>query len=240
MGYLQKTNLGLANTDSISISTWFNYSALLEPSAPNYPRDFLFQWFLQSPATMNWIFLNPTGYLAATLSGQVGGSLVSMAVPFSPVANTWYHLFFSCALNDEAINTYINLVDMITPNLPDAVDGLGNAVDYTMKINNGNFGHPLMDTASNPLNTGHSKARFAYTMVWFGTYIEPSPTNLSKFVKVVQSKGKPADTTGKLAIAAFGRPSFFFRGGKSNYATNRGNAGAVTKLGTLADYSPGP
>jgi hypothetical protein len=64
------------------------------------------------------------------------------------------------------------------------------------------------------------------------------PTNADNLAKFITTEGKPVNPT--VAEAAFGAPTFRFRGPASGIATNIGTGGTFTKTGTVTDYSPGP
>ncbi len=84
----------------------------------------------------------------------------------------------------------------------------------------------------------NQKIDMAYYQVWFNQYIDW--TDSTKLNKVITTDGHPADTTGDLALAAFGPRSFFFKGGAAAFSVNLGSGGAMTKVGTLTDFTPGP
>jgi len=70
--------------------------------------------------------------------------------------------------------------------------------------------------------------------VWLNQCIDPTPTNLAKFI----AAGKPVDPA--TATAAFGAPAVLFSGDASTFATNQGTLGTFTLEGTLTNASTHP
>ncbi len=118
----------------------------------------------------------------------------------------------------------------------------GNITDqsWSMPLASTEVGFPV--NANDAGSTNPLIMEFAYTFTWMDQYIDWSiPANLAKLVYTGDDGLPwPADTTGQLAIQAFGPPSFFFRGGKDEYIINKGTAGPMTLTGTSSDFAPAP
>jgi len=65
--------------------------------------------------------------------------------------------------------------------------------------------------------------------------IVPTPDNLAKFIT---PDGKPVNPT--VAAAAFGTPTYLFKGNAAGFTNNQGTGGAFTKISTVSDFTPGP
>ncbi len=90
---------------------------------------------------------------------------------------------------------------------------------------------------------GNKQVRFAYTQAWFGNYIDPNPTNLSKFFTIVPGGIRPPNNV-LAAQQYFGPSDIYFYRDKTlgiKYQDNHGIAGPFSVVGTApADYTPGP
>ncbi len=179
--------------------------------------------------------------------------------------DTWHHLLVSVNLagtdswtgaststtlsRGRFVETYFDTIRMtgdyllvekddIFPTAP-ASNIATSGLEFSIPVLSG-FVTDAIDSSFNwPLPT--SLVRFAYTMIWFGQYIDPTADNLSRFVYIGDDGLPwPADITGQLAISAFGPPSFHFHGGMDTFATNLGTAGVMTTTGTLTDFVPPP
>lgn len=73
---------------------------------------------------------------------------------------------------------------------------------------------------------------FADVQIWLGTYIDGA--NISAFI----ADGNPVDTA--VAALRFGEPTFLFRGDNVAFRVNSGADGAVSAVGTITDFTPGP
>jgi hypothetical protein len=93
----------------------------------------------------------------------------------------------------------------------DTWDGSGGAT-----IIGGGFVQPWA------VNSGGSGVlEVADVQVWFNQAIDPTPTNLAKFI----SGGKPVNPV--TAASAFGTQGLLFSGNASTFATNLGNVGGT-------------
>lgn len=102
---------------------------------------------------------------------------------------------------------------------------------WTIAFNANSLAMPVVsaNAADNP------GLRVADVQIWMGTYIDGSDaSNLAKFI----SGGHPVDPD--IALAAFGARSYFHKGPASDFVTNEGSGGSLTKTGTISDFSPGP
>jgi hypothetical protein len=77
--------------------------------------------------------------------------------------------------------------------------------------------------------------RYGDVQIWVGQCVVPTPDNLAKFRT---ADGKPVNPA--VAAAAFGTPTFLFKGNASSFVNNQGTGGAFTKTGTVTDVTPGP
>lgn len=251
MAFLYQDPVSIANTDKLTISTWFNWATLPPPfDFELYNRSLLLQWFIPDHSVINWVYGHnmstpAESSLIVALCGNTGGAhpnFVQAGVlwPFS--VDVWDHLFLSFSGNSLLINIYRNGVDILTPQLPGALTGLDDPLaDYTIAINGGQFGHPIL-----PVNaiTGHPQVRFFNTQVWFGTYVAPIAGNLDKFV-AFDGSGNPIPPPDiRAAQDAFGPSDIWFnRDSVSDikYEENQGTAGLFTLVGTPPpDFQPGP
>jgi hypothetical protein len=76
--------------------------------------------------------------------------------------------------------------------------------------------------------------RYGDVQICVGQCVVPTPDNLAKFI----SGGKPVNPA--IAAAAFGTPTFLFKGNAASFPINRGTGGAFIKTGTVTDFTPGP
>lgn len=119
------------------------------------------------------------------------------------------------------------------PENPAFVSGIGTIPAWDVKISDRELGFPW---ASYDVPYS-SSARYAEVQMWFGQYIDPA-THISKFI---DARRKPVDPA--IPAAAFGPPTVRFRRNKTKhweFSTNQGSGGPFTKVGTIADFRPGP
>lgn len=143
----------------------------------------------------------------------------------------WHHLFI-CAKTDTTTSGYcfVNTVNVTSYIFP------GNNTGFTVPFNGCLFGLPTTSSLA-PFQT--TSIQMAEVQIWLGTFIDPTvAANLEKFVQIVNSVGKPQNPS--LASAAFGTPTYSFRGNNSTFPTNRGNGGSMTSSGTINTYTPAP
>lgn len=153
-----------------------------------------------------------------------GSSIVNAYTPGS-----WHHFFIG--MDTSGINTghcYVNLVDRTDPNT-------SNDTGFLATVNACKFGLPTTPEDSVVQTT---KLQMAEVQIWFGTFIGPTAENLAKFVKISNGRGLPEDPA--RASAAFGTPTYSFRGQPAQFIINRGNGGSVSQTGAINDYTPTP
>jgi hypothetical protein len=105
---------------------------------------------------------------------------------------------------------------------------------WTIALNGNEFAIPCV--AENAAGGVNPANRFGDIQIWVDQYIDAS--NADNLAKFITAEGKAVNPT--VAEAAFGAPTFRFRGPASGIATNTGTGGAFTKTGTVTDYAPGP
>lgn len=153
-----------------------------------------------------------------------GSSILSAYTPGS-----WHHFFIG--MDTAGINTghcIVNLVDKTNPNST-------NDTGFVSTVNGCKFGMP-----TTPAESSFQSAALpmAEVQIWFGTFISPTEENMAKFIRIVGNTAKPQNPT--LAAAAFGTPTYSFRGQPSAFINNRGNGGAVSQSGSINNYTPVP
>lgn len=81
------------------------------------------------------------------------------------------------------------------------------------------------------------KIQMADVQIWVGQFIDPRDHIEKFFRRVGETGGRPVNPA--VAAAAFGTPTFLFKGSSSStgFQLNRGTGGAFVKTGTLTDQS---
>lgn len=114
--------------------------------------------------------------------------------------------------------------------------------DYTpapwdILINGAYTAIPLISNSYYLAGTDSCIVEYAYTQVWFGTYIDwTNQSNFSKVVKVTGGIGAPESTN--ISASAFGVQTFLFEGDNNSFYINRGTGGLFTKTGTIKNFTP--
>jgi len=119
----------------------------------------------------------------------------------------------------------------VTCNIPPfdiAIEGYNFSIPYRadVEVDGGNSDYPVV---------------LANVQIWVGQCIEPSESNMQKFLRHdPDDENKVLMVSPSVAQAAFGKPTFFFDGPPSKFATNRGSGGEFTKVGDLKKFTPYP
>lgn len=168
----------------------------------------------------NFIFGDPGN------KGWVGSTVADAYTPGS-----WHHLFIGLdTVGENTGHCIVNLVDKTGSHAPTV-----NDTGFSATINGCRFGLPTTP-ASSSVQT--ATLRMAEVQIWFGTFISPTEANLAKFVRLVNNVGRPQNPA--FAAAAFGTPTYSFRGNNTQFPTNHGNGGAMSSTGTINSYTPVP
>src|SRR5262245_2190227 len=178
MTYLFQQPVSITNTDTLTVSTLFNFAT--QPDKSGLTKSVLLEWFLPSHAVFNAIWIGGIGSentLRVALAGQssspTNAVFIGLLQPFVP--NSWNHLFFSCKMNSLLFNVWLNGTDVLTPQLPDALIVGDPGADYTMGINGGRIAIPNYIPAS--IEPSHPEIRYGCTQTWWGKYVDPTPEN---------------------------------------------------------------
>ncbi|CAN0509792.1 unnamed protein product, partial [Phaeothamnion confervicola] len=93
--------------------------------------------------------------------------------------------------------------------------------------------------AANASSLYNPRFQIADFLMWTGVSLDLSvPANRALFHVVVDLGLGPRNPL--VAVAALGTPKYWFQGDEDDFAANKGSAGAVTTVGTISDFTPGP
>lgn len=232
------------NGTKLSASLWF-----IPPAdgsdAPNFQAAHLFNCETNDANLYNRIQcwadttlvggVTPTRTLSLSLSNfdfnmGLNDSLLIQTLASSYTPGSWHHVLFggdtAVEANGYCIVNAVNKTDF---------SSIGGSAGFTATWNGCVFGIPTTPAEAAFHDT---KVQMAEVQIWFGTYIDPTADNLAKFVKIVNGIGKPQDPV--VAAAAFGTPTYSFRGNNTQFPTNHGNGGAMSSSGVINSYTPVP
>lgn len=105
------------------------------------------------------------------------------------------------------------------------------------------FGLPCQPALAASLN---EQVEFADTQIWLGKYIDFSdPAAIALFAKrkTIGGQSRIVPQSPSVAAAQLGRPDYLFQRSKNagqHFEKNQGTGSAVTKVGGMTDYTPGP
>lgn len=237
MAYLLQSSSTIPNSTSFTYSVWWRFPASSFPGTfGNTP---LFNFLNTSGGEHHvrmFIQWDDTSHLYTFMSVQLPSAQFTTTAGPAVTSGAWHHSVFAF---DGTNQIYYVRTDAATPPTADRFGTLvsdqfannwiaGTSIPFTgMSI-----GIPYTDTTLNAV------VEFSDTQFW-NSFIDVSTSaNYAKLVTLNGTTGTPASTSG--AATAFGTQNLLFKGKASAFYTNRGSAGAFTKVGTLTDFTPGP
>jgi hypothetical protein len=165
------------------------------------------------------VALQTTTPASFSFASGSGGGIVTPAV--------WHHLFISADTNHAAGSKLRNLY-------LDGVNVLASTSDTHVAapiwVNSRAWGIPFVGTAGLTQNVALAEVWCAY-----GVYLDASHIPLFR-----DSANHPVSVGANGSTPTGSPPDYYFSGGASTFATNKGSGAQPTLTGTLANYSPGP
>jgi hypothetical protein len=237
----------ILNSPVGALSVWVNVSATMNQPNSNYilnlsPNSIPIG---TNPGSNDWSAFYTGGNFStdvATFFETYAGQAASAGTDDGAIIiGEWKHIFISWNTNfpqnSKIFNILINGVNLVDPaNSYDTSGPTSVQWSFYSSVNgqtSGYLGFP--STYADGFNLVPTD--FADLQMWIGTYIDPTPTNLAKFI----SGGKPVNPS--VAQAAFGQSQILFSGGTSatGVQKNQGTYGDIfTLTGTLTDASTSP
>lgn len=114
---------------------------------------------------------------------------------------------------------------------------------WTIGITGEEFALPVQTTETEAWpHQDRPKVAYGYVQVWTDQALDFSDPDIrAKFMKRdPDDPTRPRLVSPSVAQAAFGKPTFFFDGPPSKFATNRGSGGEFTTVGDLKKFAPYP
>jgi hypothetical protein len=108
---------------------------------------------------------------------------------------------------------------------------------FTIAMSGSEFSIPCL--AANAAPDYNPQFQLADFLMWTGVSLDTSvAANRRLFMTTLDLGLGPKNPL--VAVAALGTPKYWFQGDSTDFLVNRGTAGALTKTGTVTDYTPGP